>query len=115
MKIKHYLVISIAINILLSYIILKKEPNYTDYVLYLSNKVKAEHKAMEDKILNDSLRITNEIKIRDKKINKLYKIRDNERNLYQLELSKIQLLNSDSSYVAVIDSIKKVCCTDTSR
>lgn len=109
------LVISLAINIVLLYIIFKPNPKESILEKALLERIKAEHKANEERILNDSLRFVEYIKLKEKKINTINYLRKNERNLYQLELAKIQLLNSDSSYVAAIDSIKKVCCSDTSR
>lgn len=114
-NLKLYLLISLAINIVLAYIILKPVQQNTHLEKALINKIKEQHKADEARILSDSLRHVDIIKSKEKKINTINYLRKNERNLYQLELSKIQLLNSDSSYVAAIDSIKKVCCTSTSR
>lgn len=115
MKLKHYLQISIFINAVLLYIILKPEPENTYLEKALIDRIKKEHIINTNRIFVDSIRHEKAIKLKEKKINTINYLRKNERSLYQLELSKIQLLNSDSSYVAAIDSIKKVCCSDTSR
>lgn len=114
-NLKVYLVISICINILLSYIVLKKEPNYTNTEQYLIDKIKADNAAKKKKLKSDSLHFVNQIKVSEKKINKINDLRKHERYKYQLELSKLQSINNDSAFTYILDSIKKVCCPDHNR
>lgn len=114
-NLKLYLIISICINILLSYIVLKKEPNYTNVEQYLLDKVKSDNIAKKEKIKLDSLRYIDNINRLTLKVSKIQKQRKNERTNYEIELSKLQSINSDSAYTYILDSIKEVCCPNGSR
>jgi hypothetical protein len=55
MNLKYYLLISLAINIVLAYIILKPDYKSSQFENILLERIKAEHKASEARILSDSI------------------------------------------------------------
>lgn len=111
--------ISNLISIILAIVIIwllfdnrQHKDNSKTYIDY----IKKEWQIKQSKLKNDSVRYSNKIDSLNNKINKLNKLRKYERNQYLQEQSKYNSLTTDSSYFAVLDSIKKVCCSnDTSR
>lgn len=79
---------------------------YTDYI-------KEMHLNELKRIKNDSIRYTSKIDSLTLKIRNLNYLRKDERNKYLQEQSKYNNLVNDSSYFAVIDSIKKLCCPNS--
>lgn len=92
----------------------KSEPKdnsniYKDYIKEL-------HETQLKQLKSDSIRYASKIDSLTSKIKNLNYLRKDERNKYLQEQSKYNNLTTDSSYNHVLDSIKKVCCSDsTSR
>lgn len=78
-------------------------------------KFKREQQAKLNDIKNDSLKIVDNITTLEKKIVQINWKRKNDKSNYENEIAKLQNITSDSSYYPIIDSIKILCCSGTSR
>jgi hypothetical protein len=94
--------------------ILKPVPKVSNMETYLLERISKENAIKRQKSQADSVRFESEITIRDKKINRINKQRKNDLTNYQSEIAKINLITTDSAYLATLDSIKKVCCSNSS-
>jgi len=108
-NLKTYLVISIVVNIVLAYIILK--PSYVvDMDSQYKIRVKKEIIFHKNRVTEDSIRHYEAIEKLNKNVYYVQKQRKNERNKYELELAKISNMVSDSVINLYLDSLQKVCC-----
>lgn len=114
-KQKTYLIISIAINVVLLYILLRPVQQKTENEQYLLDRIKVDAINKKKALKADSVFIENKIKQKNFKIYNLKKQLKDEQLKYGPEIQKYKYLTSDSSFIGILDSIKKVCCPSHSR
>ena len=105
------LVISVVANTILLCFILKPDPVINDNEYKI--RVEKEITAHKNRVIVDSIRHSQEIEKLNKKVYYVQKKRKDEHNKYELELSKINNLVNDSSINAYLDSLQKVCCSNS--
>ena len=82
----------------------------------LIEKIKQVNKERLKELSKDSIKYSLKIDSLNNVVTQVKKKRKYEHDKYIQEQSKYNNLTTDSSYFAVLDSIKKVCCSDsTSR
>lgn len=114
-KQKIYLLISVAINIVLLYILLRPVQIKTENEQYLLDRIKLDVINKKKALKEDSILIERRIKQKNSKIYNLKKQLKDEQLKYQSEIHKYKYITSDSAFVDILDSIKKVCCSGHSR
>lgn len=111
--------ISDLVSIILAVVIIwllvdsrQSKDNSKTYIDY----IKKEWQIKQNKLKNDSIRYSIKIDSLTLEVNHIKKRRKYEYDKYLSEQSKFNNLTTDSSFIAILDSIKKVCCSnDTSR
>lgn len=114
-KQKIYLLISITINVVLIYILLRPVEQKTENEKYLLDRIKIDVINKKKALKEDSILIERRIKQKNFKIYTLKKQLKDEQFKYQSEIHKYKYITSDSAFAHILDSIKKVCCSDNSR
>ena len=112
---KIYLLISIAINIVLLYILLRPVQQKTENEQYLLDRIKVDVINKKKALKSDSVFIENKIKQKNFKIYNLKKQLKDEQLKYESEIQKYKYITSDSAFIGILDSIQKVCCPGHSR